>query len=58
MAVWDVVINKMKKKLAPCKRIFLNKAGRLTLIKSTLESVVTYYMSLLVLPAAVENGLN
>ncbi|XP_026396984.1 uncharacterized protein LOC113291698 [Papaver somniferum] len=55
---WDAVIQKMKKKLAPWKRVFLNKAGRITLIRSALESITTYFMSLLILPVAVEKELN
>ncbi|XP_026451281.1 uncharacterized protein LOC113351530 [Papaver somniferum] len=30
VAIWDVIIERMKKKLAPWKRKFLNKAGRVT----------------------------
>ncbi|XP_026384058.1 uncharacterized protein LOC113279593 [Papaver somniferum] len=39
MNIWDEVIQKLQKQLAPWKRKFLNKAGRVTLIKSSLESI-------------------
>ncbi|XP_026419852.1 uncharacterized protein LOC113315817 [Papaver somniferum] len=57
-AIWEVVIERMRKKLAPWKRKFLNKAGRVTLIKSSLESIATYFLPVYYLPVAVEKQLN
>jgi hypothetical protein len=35
------------------KRLYLSKGGRLTLIKSTLSNLPTYYLSLFPIPASV-----
>lgn len=56
--IWEIIIQRMQKKIAPWKRKFLNKAGRLVLIRSSLESLVVYYMSFLVIPASIEKKLN
>ncbi|XP_026438870.1 uncharacterized protein LOC113337403 [Papaver somniferum] len=57
-AIWDVVIEKFQKKLAPWKRKFFTKAGRLLLIKTTLSSLPIYYMSIFQMPVMVEQKLN
>ena len=41
------------KKLLGWKRLYLSKGGRLTLLKSTLSSLPTYYLSLFTVPKAV-----
>ncbi|XP_026377780.1 uncharacterized protein LOC113272090 [Papaver somniferum] len=56
--IWEVVIERLKKKLAPWKRKFLNKVGRLTLIKSSLESIAVYFLFVYYLPVSVEKKLN
>ena len=43
----------MEKKLSGWKRLYLSKGGRLTLLKSTLSSLPTYYLSLFTIPKAV-----
>ncbi|XP_026428821.1 uncharacterized protein LOC113324745 [Papaver somniferum] len=55
--IWEDVIQRMEKKLALGKRRYLDKAGRLTLLKSYLASFPLYYLSLIRLPAAVEQKL-
>jgi hypothetical protein len=45
-SIWNTVIEKMESKLAGWKRMYLSKCGRLTLIKSTLSNIPTYYLSL------------
>ena len=42
MAIWDVIEERMHKKLALRKRNYNFKGGRLTLIKSTLASLPIY----------------
>jgi hypothetical protein len=42
-ALWDEVVDKMEERLASRKKIYLSKGGRLTLIKSTLSSIPTYF---------------
>jgi hypothetical protein len=56
-AIWDGVIEKMEKRLASWKKIYLSKGGCLTLIKSTLSSILTYFLSLYPLPAGLAKRL-
>ena len=44
--VWNPIFEKIKRKLAGCKKMCLSKSGRLTLLKSTLSNLPTYYLSL------------
>ncbi|RVW69837.1 putative ribonuclease H protein [Vitis vinifera] len=48
--VWDTVEERFKKRLSLWKRQYLFKGGRLTLLKSTLSSLPTYFLSLFVIP--------
>ena len=43
----------MEKTLSGWKRLYLSKGGRLMLIKSTLSSLLTYFLSLFTIPKAV-----
>jgi hypothetical protein len=54
-SIWNKVIEKMESKLAGWKRMYLSKGGRLTLIKSTLSNILTYYdyLSLFQIPVRV-----
>ena len=51
--IWNVILKRMEKKLSSWKRLYLSKGGRLTLLKSTLSSLSTYYLSLFTVPKAV-----
>jgi len=51
--IWDGVIEKVEKRLASWKRLYLSKGGRVTIIKSTLSNLPTYYMSLFPIPVSV-----
>ncbi|XP_042942306.1 uncharacterized protein LOC122276529 [Carya illinoinensis] len=44
-AIWDGVIEKVEERLAVWKRLYLSKVGRLTLIKSTLSNLPTYFFT-------------
>jgi hypothetical protein len=44
--IWDGVIEKLGSWLANWKRMYLSKGGRVTLIKSTLANLPTYFVSL------------
>jgi hypothetical protein len=51
--IWNPILEKMEKCLAWWKRGYLSKGGRLTLIKSTLSSLPTYFLSLFPIPSSV-----
>ena len=52
-SIWNPILEKMKKKLSRWKRLYLSKGGRLMLLKSTLSSLPTYFLSLLTIPKFV-----
>ena len=56
-AIWNPILERLEKKLSNWKRLYLSKGGRLTLLKSTLSSLPTYYLSLLNIPKAVATRL-
>jgi hypothetical protein len=56
-AIWNPVLERVEKRLASWKRLYLSKGGKLTLIKSTLSSIPTYFLSLFPIPARVANRL-
>ena len=55
--IWNPILEKMKRKLAGWKRLYLSKGGRVTLIKSTLSNLPTYFLSLFPIPASVANQI-
>ena len=55
--IWNSVLEKMERHLAEWKRFFLSKGGKVTLIKSTLSSLPTYFLSLLPIPVKVANRM-
>ena len=52
-AIWNPIIEKIERRLAGWKRIYFSKGGRLTLIRSTLSNLPTYFLSLFPIPADV-----
>jgi hypothetical protein len=56
-STWDSIIEKMERTLAGWKRLYLSKGGRVTLIKSTLPNLPTYFLSLFPIPVSVANWL-
>ena len=56
-AIWDPIIEKFEKRLSGWKAMYLSKGGRLTLSKSVLSSIPTYFLSLYSLPSSVANKL-
>ena len=56
-SVWNLILERMEKKLLGWKRLYLSKGGKLTLLKSTLSSLPTYYLSLFVIPVVVADRL-
>ena len=49
-SIWNPILEKMEKKLSGWKRLYLSKGGRLTLLRSTLSSLPTYFLSLFTIP--------
>ena len=56
-SIWNPILEKMEKKLSGWKRLCLSKGGRLMLLKSTLSSLPTYFLSLFTIPKAVADRL-
>jgi len=57
VSTWKGVVEKIERKLAGWKRLYLSKGGRLTLIKSTLSNLPSYLLSLFPIPLRVANRL-
>ena len=56
-SIWNPILERMEKKLSGWKWLYLSKDGRLTLLKSTLSSLLTYYFSLFTIPKAMVTRL-
>ena len=56
-SIWNPVLERVEKKLSGWKRLYLSKGGRLTLLKSTLSSIPTYYLSLFTIPQHIADRL-
>jgi hypothetical protein len=56
-AIWNPILERVEKRLAGWKRLYLSKGGKLTLIKSTLSSIPTYFLFLFPIPTRVANRL-
>ena len=56
-SIWNPILEKMEKRLAGWKRLYSSKGGRVTLIKSTLSNLPTYFLSLFPIPASVANQI-
>ena len=53
--IWNPILEKMEKRLAGWKRLYLSNGGKVTLIKSTLSNLPTYFLSLFPIPMAMAN---
>ena len=56
-SIWKPILEKMERKLAGWKKLYLSKGGRVTLIKSTLSNLPTYFLSLFPILASVANRI-
>lgn len=56
-ALWNPILEKMERKLVGWRRLYLSKGPRVTLIKSTLSNLPTYFLSLFPIPASVANRI-
>ena len=52
-SIWNSILHKMERRLSGWKQLYLSKGGRLILLKSTLSSLPTYFLSLFTIPQAV-----
>ena len=57
MTIWNPILEKMERKLASWKKLNISKGGRVTLIKSALSNLPTYFLSLFPIPASVANQI-
>ena len=55
--IWNPILEKIERKLAGWKNMYLSKGGRLTLLKSRLSSLPTYFPSLFTIPSHVANKI-
>lgn len=53
LALWDPIIDRMRKKLSTWKGSLLSQGGRTTLIKASLSSLPLYFMSIFPMPTGV-----
>ena len=53
-SIWNPILEKFERKLAGWKKLYLSKGGRLMLLKSTLSSLPTYFLSLFTIPTYVQ----
>ena len=49
-SIWNPILEIIERKLAKWKKLYLSKGGRLMLLKSTLSSLSTYFLSLFTIP--------
>ena len=57
VSVWDPILEKMERRLTGWRKLYLSKGGRLTLLKSTLSSLPTYFLSLFTIPVSVAHRI-
>ena len=55
--IWNPILEKIEHKLVGWKKMYLSKDGRLTLLKSTLSSLPTYFLSLFTILTHVANKI-
>lgn len=55
--IWEEVLEKLEHRLAGWKRLYLSKGGQITLIKSTLSNLPTYFLSLFLLLANIASRI-
>ena len=53
--IWNPILEKMERRLTGWKCLYLSRGGRVTLIKSTLSNLPTYFLSLFPILAGVAN---
>ena len=56
-SIWNPILEKIERKLAVWKKLYLSKGVCLTLLKITLSSLPTYLLSLFTIPTYVANKI-
>ena len=56
-SIWNPILEKIERKLARWKKLYLSKRSRLLLLKNTLSSLPAYYLSLFTIPTYVVNKI-
>jgi hypothetical protein len=56
-SVWHSVLEKIERRLASWQTLYLSKGGCLTLLKSTLSSLPTYFLSLFTISVSVAQSI-
>ena len=56
-SIWNCVMEKIGKRLVGWKCLYFSKEARLTLLKSTLSNLSTYYLSLFPIPMSVAHNI-
>ncbi|KAK3224608.1 hypothetical protein Dsin_004470 [Dipteronia sinensis] len=54
---WNKLVSRVERRLASWKKSFLNKGGKLVLIKTVMASIPIYYMSVFKIPVSVAHKL-
>jgi hypothetical protein len=54
-SIWDGIIKKMERCLVGWKRLYLSSGDRLTVIKSSLSNLPTYFLSIFLIPVGATN---
>jgi hypothetical protein len=52
-SIWNPILEKVERRLARWKCLYLSKGGQVNLIKSTLSNLPTYFLSLFPIPTSV-----
>ena len=55
--IWSPILEKVEKRVLGWKRLYLSKGERVILLKSTLSSLPTYFLSLFSMSTSVANRL-
>ena len=56
-SIWNPILEKIERKLAGWKKLYLSKGGRLMLLKSMLSSLPTYFLSLFTISTYMANRI-
>ena len=57
LSIWNPILEKMEQRPVRWKRLYLSKGGKVTLVKSTLSSLPTYFLSILSILGKIANRM-